>query len=1075
MGPNSESGDGRRNPFQDDVELLYASPLFDAPWYLSQNPDVALAAMDPAEHYLRFGGGEGRDPGPKFSSTDYFYGNPDVQDAGINPLLHYIQCGEGEGRLISSLHEQWMEKNDRLDATDRTAIQEHIASLKWRPFISIIVPVYRTNPNHLQQMLASVKKQSYSHWECCLADDNSPDPHTHEILKEAAAPDPRFRLAFRTANGNICAATSTALDLASGEFVCFLDHDDLLHENALYEVAVALNAQPDADIIYSDSDCIDDEGRRFNPYFKTSWNYDLMLGHNMISHLGVYRRSLVEDSGRLRLGYEGSQDYDLTLRVAEATDPSRILHIPAILYHWRRSRVHPSFSTQSLERCVRAARAAVADHLQRRGIQAIVEPCPRMPNFNRVAYAIPAPPPLVTVGIVATGDPDDLIQCLSDVLFRTAYEPIEVLLVQPSFDPELASPFLRRLERDGLARILHLKEPADPVRARNLAVREARGEVVILLNGDLRMSDPGWMTELVSHALRPGVGLVGPLIVGSDGRIANAGVVLGALPQVSSVKSDSFGYHGIFALTREVSALASACLAFRRSVYLSNDGLSEERAPHASEIEFCLRVREAGFRNILTPHATVACSKPVCDNRVAGRRQVNEPIPEDPFYNPNLSLDQLFSQASNTSRRVKPWFEIRKRILSREKYGRRVHARTAGAARPLESVAGIAGTFDVENYGDLLFPLIASAALSRRNRNIRVQPFSVNAKSSDNWPFQVERLEDLTASVSTLSAMLIGGGQIVRFDKFYPVPAPASADLPLAYWLTPAVLAALTGKPVIWNAVGAWTDSPPAHRHHELIRKVFEASYFIGVRDHVSIDHLSGIAPEAMIELLPDTAFSLSRLWPLEEESAEFTDWRMSLSLPHNYVVIQASAAVENHQARIDALLDSMGQVNAVVLPVCWCHGDRAEHFERFSGKMRLSRTWLSPRLIAEILGRAQFVFASSMHACITALSYGVPVARVDVSKDRKYELLSEFEGIAHLDDDEALTRILRRGRCLEPRVIEHADRLERYWDEVADVVLHPPEEHGKFSRSIMLRWVAQTCGDRLSGTYRNTLLKQLN
>jgi hypothetical protein len=375
---------------------------------------------------------------------------------------------------------------------------------------------------------------------------------------------------------------------------------------------------------------------------------------------------------------------------------------------------------------------------------------------------------------------------------------------------------------------------------------------------------------------------------------------------------------------------------------------------------------------------------------------------------------------------------------------------------------GMAGTFDVENYGDLLFPLIAAAALKRRDRRIRVVPFSVSARSEPSWPFPVQPMEEMIASLSTLSAMLIGGGQIVRFDKHdYPAPVPANVDMPIASWLIPAVLAALGGKPVIWNAVGAWTGSPHAPWHDELLRQVFAASYFIGVRDMVSREHLAKLAPDAGIEVLPDTAFGLSRLWPLGEESIEFANWRRSLRLDGNYVVVQSSPAVGLYRSTIESLLRSMGRMNAVILPVCWCHGDRAEQFPQLKGNVFLSREWLGPKLIGEIIGRSEFIFASSLHACITALSYGVPGARAPIYPDRKYELLDGFEGIVHIGKKEALSNLIHRGRHTEPRITKYADRLDRHWDKIRDVVLEPPIEHCDLSRKLMLGWVAKACTDR--------------
>jgi lipopolysaccharide transport system ATP-binding protein len=213
---------------------------------------------------------------------------------------------------------------------------------------------------------------------------------------------------------------------------------------------------------------------------------------------------------------------------------------------------------------------------------------------------------------------------------------------------------------------------------------------------------------------------------------------------------------------------------------------------------------------------------------------------------------------------------------------------------------------------------------------------------------------------------------------------------------------------------------------------------------------------------LPDTAFGLSRLWPLERESAEFASWRAALDLEEKYVVIQACAAVGKCNSIIESLLQSMGGVSAVILPVCWCHGDRAERFPKLKNRVFLSREWLGPKLMSEIIGRSELVVASSLHACITALSYGVPVARVPIAwGPSKFDLLDEFEGAVPIGQKDALARLVQRGRRIEPRVIECADRLDRYWDEVRDVVLQPPIEHSNLSRALMLGWAAKVCGDR--------------
>ena len=218
--------------------------------------------------------------------------------------------------------------------------------------------------------------------------DQSEDPAG---ARAASAEDARIKVEYRAANGHICQATNSALGHATGEFVALVDHDDLLPEHALYWIAAELERHPDADILYSDSDLVDDHGERFAPYFKSDFNLELMLGHNMVSHLGVYRRSLVESVGGMRVGLEGSQDYDLLLRTFAASKAERVRHIPAVLYHWRRSDNAPSYSATSLDRCIQAAHRAVGDFLRSRGIAADVVPAPQARQFQRIVYRLPDP------------------------------------------------------------------------------------------------------------------------------------------------------------------------------------------------------------------------------------------------------------------------------------------------------------------------------------------------------------------------------------------------------------------------------------------------------------------------------------------------------------------------------------------------------------------------------------------------------------------------------------------------------------------------------------------------------------
>ena len=648
------------------LELIRSSALFNADWYLRRHRDVAEAGMDPARHYLRHGGFENRDPGPEFASHFYLTTYPDVAQAGINPLVHYLLIGHREGRAYAHYYQARLAADDRERAPSSEAIQAHMVAMERKPLLSVLVPVHNTNPAHLRQMIASVTTQSWPYWELCLADDASTDSQIGDILRAAAAAEPRIRVTFRQENGHISAATNSALELATGEFACLLDHDDLLHEHALYEVAAELLAHPEADLIYTDSDLIDEDGRRFSPYFKTDWDPDLMLGHNMISHFGCYRRSLLVALGGLRLGYEGSQDYDLALRVADASSPQRIRHIPAVLYHWRQVTGASSFSQKWLDQCVASARRAIADHLARREVTAELQPVPCMMNFTRVVHSLPAEMPRLSIGLIAKGTSSDLLACASQLLFRAEPAPSEVLVVYPSGTTQAAQTVLAMLAQDRRVRLISVEDPPDMATLRNRAVLEATGEVMVMLDGDLIPQDPSWLREMVSQALRPGVGLVGCRIFEEEG--ANIGLVLNAQSDLIPIEALDQGGHGVKALLRTISAVPSACMAFRRAPFLAAGSLQAGIAARDAAIGLAQRMHGMGLRHIHSPFAKLHRASPAPQVTPDWQTVTADPQPaeppeshgEDPHYNPNLALDGWFDHAATPSRRVKPW-EARRR------------------------------------------------------------------------------------------------------------------------------------------------------------------------------------------------------------------------------------------------------------------------------------------------------------------------------------------------------------------------------------------------------------------------------
>ena len=554
-------------------------------------------------------------------------------------------------------YQTWILLYEQVDDDARNAAIAHVARLDDPPLISIVMPVFNPPPDHLRAAIQSIQAQFYPRWELCIADDASTDPAIGALLHAAQAEDARIKISWRERNGHISAASNSAFALATGAFVAFVDHDDLLAPDALYEVVAHIADRPAADIIYSDEDHIDDDGRRSTPYFKPDWDPELMLGQNLINHLGVYRRSLVEQVGGFRVGMEGGQDYDLALRAVAETTPDRIVHIPRILYHWRQRGQARSFSETEPGHCARAGRRAVLEFLEADlpGVQ--VQPARSVAGWSRVIFPIPRPEPLVSVIIPTRNHADLLTRAVDGLLQRTDYPALEVLIVDNGSDEPAALALLARLGQDKRVRVLPCPGPFNYSALNNHAVRECTGDLVLLLNNDIDVIDPDWLREMVSHAIRPGIGAVGAKLLYPDGTIQHGGVTVGvggvAGHQYSHKAQDDVGYFGHLTLVRNVTAVTGACLLLRRNAYLEAGGLDEVSLPVAfNDIDLCLKLVERGYRNLWTPFAELyhyesasrgtdlVGEKAARFKREVGvmRKRWGDVLDNDPYWNPNLSL-----------------------------------------------------------------------------------------------------------------------------------------------------------------------------------------------------------------------------------------------------------------------------------------------------------------------------------------------------------------------------------------------------------------------------------------------------
>lgn len=564
--------------------------------------------------------------------------------------------GPSPGEPPPGSYEHWVQACDRLSEAALRSVQAAAAALPERK-ISVLMPVFNPAPAWLERAIGSVRGQLYPHWELCIADDASTDPKVGAILDRAAAADPRIRLVRREKNGHISAATNTALAAATGEFAALFDHDDELAPHALYCVAAELARHPDTDLVYTDEDKIDEQGFRFDPHFKPDWNPDLLRSQNYLSHLAVYRTALLRELGGLREGFEGSQDWDLALRAAERVPPERIRHVPRILYHWRAGEGSTALHLGEKRYIGESARRALEEHFARTGREAALTRI--VGGHWRVSYALPKERPLVSI-LIPTRNAAELTRlCLASIIARTRYAPYEIVLVDNGSDDPAALALFEEAEREDEVRVLRYMAPFNYSAINNFAVRQARGEVVCLLNNDMEVIEPAWLDELVGHALRPEIGAVGARLYYPDFRVQHAGVVTGLggvaghpfkLFDRAEAGTPQFRPH----LTQNLSAVTAACLVIRRSVYFEAGGFDEYELPVAfNDVDFCLKVEKLGYRNLYVPaaelihHESASRGAEDTPEKVrrfqaeieAIKRRWGQRLLNDPAYNPNLSLD----------------------------------------------------------------------------------------------------------------------------------------------------------------------------------------------------------------------------------------------------------------------------------------------------------------------------------------------------------------------------------------------------------------------------------------------------
>lgn len=543
--------------------------------------------------------------------------------------------------IDAGVYQRWISLGSEQRVAGNEANAE-IATFVSLPTISLIMPVYNARPDDLEKAIASVEAQYYRHWELCICDDASTAQHIRTTLEAAARRDPRIKVYFSPQNEGISLASNRAIQLATGDFIGLLDHDDELTRDALFESVKLLQLHPEADVIYSDEDKLEPDGSRSDPFFKPDWSPEFLLSCPYVCHFGVFRRSLVADLGGFRAGLEGSQDYDLMLRVSERT--RQIYHIPKILYHWRMAPGSTALRSKAKSYSSAAGQRALEEHLRRRHIAGDVLQVD--PSRYRVRPEITGNP-LVSI-IIPTKDKLRLLRtCVRSINEKTSYANRELVVVDNNSEDARAKAYLSGL---GDA-VLSYAEPFNFSKIINFAVQRSKGEYLVLLNNDTEVIAGEWLTAMLECLQLPEVGVVGAKLLYPNGTIQHGGVIGGvggvAGHAYQHFPGDSRGYFDALFRIRNVAAVTAACLMVRRDVFEKVGGFDEDLSVNFNDVDFCLRVLQAGYRVVWTPYAVLRHYESATRAAIVQANEVlhiqrrwGALLMNDPYHNPNLTLER---------------------------------------------------------------------------------------------------------------------------------------------------------------------------------------------------------------------------------------------------------------------------------------------------------------------------------------------------------------------------------------------------------------------------------------------------
>lgn len=561
-------------------------------------------------------------------------------------------------RLTGTDYTTFIARNDTLKETDIRSMRAQLPQLQRRPVISLIMPIQDPIWEFSKTAIDSVCEQIYPDWELLLAGDFSPGNQIYALANEYQSKNIRVKIIPVAPNQDLATSFNTALKVAQGEFVARIDQHDQIPPNALYFLAREINQHPNADLIYTDEDSIDRSNRRIDPCFKPDWNPDLFFSHNYLAGLTLYRQARALMLDGYRPGFEGAEDYDFNLRYLRGLPANKIRHIPRVLYHQRKlSQTEPvaTLSNDTGRQSHSSGKNALSDYFENSGTSVLDGPAP---NFYRIKYPLPPHPPLVSI-IIPTRDRVEILKkCINSIRQKTDYDNWEMLIIDNQSTDAATLDYLAEIQKYPKTRVLRYNDPFNYSAINNLAVTQATGEVLALLNNDVEVITPDWLTEMVSHALRPGIGAVGAKLLYANGTVQHAGVIIGiggvAGHAHKHIKDEDHGYCHRAVLVQNLSAVTGAALVVKKSIYEEVGGLNERDLVVAlNDIDFCLKIRAAGYQNVYTPYARLYHLESISrghidtpEKRALFAREFEymkhrwgNALKSDPAYNPNLTLE----------------------------------------------------------------------------------------------------------------------------------------------------------------------------------------------------------------------------------------------------------------------------------------------------------------------------------------------------------------------------------------------------------------------------------------------------